>query len=48
MMIDKMCYECSVKLRKTYVGDASEKFDYCISCPECHVIFDLIRKKKRA
>lgn len=49
--IDKVCKICRVEinrvpLKKYYIGDNSENLDYCISCPNCHVVYDLIEKEK--
>jgi len=40
------CTYCGVNLESYYVGENSEKFEFCISCPHCHVVYDLIDKKK--
>ena len=39
--LDEKCDKCNVNLQKTHVGKYS-KFTYCISCPNCHVVFDLV------
>ena len=38
------CKYCDVELRQTDIGDYSEKFEYCISCPKCHIVYDLVEK----
>ena len=40
----KLCSKCKVFLKKTYVGDYSKKWNYCVSCPKCHIVYDLISK----
>lgn len=40
------CDECNVKLRTNYIGQHSKKWAFAISCPNCHVVYDLISKEE--
>ena len=48
MIKKKLCDKCKVFLHKVYVGKHSANWDYCVSCPECHIVYDLIPKNQKS
>jgi len=41
------CDACGNILRVIYIGEHSEKWKKVISCPNCHIVYDLIPKSSK-